>query len=109
MADGCTSSPVRGCSPSPRPRPRSPKRPIAKIAYVQVSREDFVADLAEAGVPDDAVELLAYLFTTVLDGRNAHLGDGVQRALGREPRDFYDYAWGTPPSERGIWGQGCTS
>ena len=78
-----------------------------EIAYVQVSPEDFVAALTEAGVPDDAVELLAYLFATVLDGRNAHLGDGVQRALGHAPRDFYDYAWDT--AQGGIWGQGCTS
>jgi hypothetical protein len=27
-----------------------------------------------------------------MDGRNAHLTDGVQRALGRPPRDFRDYA-----------------
>jgi hypothetical protein len=33
-----------------------------------------------------------YLFTTVLDGRNAHPADGVERALDREPRDFADYA-----------------
>jgi hypothetical protein len=26
------------------------------------------------------------------DGRNAHPADGVQRALGWEPRDFRDYA-----------------
>ena len=25
-----------------------------------------------------------------LDGRNEWLGDGIQRALGREPRDFVD-------------------
>lgn len=36
--------------------------------------------------------LLDYLFTTVLDGRNARVEDGVQRALGRPPRDFSDYA-----------------
>ena len=40
----------------------------------------------------DFVWLVHYLFTTVLDGRNAHLTDGVQRALGRPPRDFSDYA-----------------
>jgi hypothetical protein len=32
------------------------------------------------------------IFGEVLDGRNARLADGVQRALGREPRDFSDYA-----------------
>jgi hypothetical protein len=28
----------------------------------------------------------------VLDGRNAKLADGVERALGREPRDFREFA-----------------
>ena len=54
------------------------------------------------------VELLTYLFGEVLDGRNAHLADGVQRALGREPKDFADYArdaaasgaWDVPVRER---------
>ena len=35
--------------------------------------------------------LLNYLFTAVLNGRNAHLADGVRRALVREPRDFADH------------------
>ena len=38
------------------------------------------------GVPRDVVSLLRYLFTEVLDGRNAKLADGVQRALGRPRR-----------------------
>lgn len=33
-----------------------------------------------------------YLFATVLDDRNAYLTDGVQRALGRPPKDFSEYA-----------------
>ena len=38
---------------------------------------------------------------------NAHLADGVQRALGREPKDFADYARATAAT--GIWGgQGQT-
>ena len=45
---------------------------------------------------------MTYLFTEVLDGRNAHLADGVQRALGREPRDFRDYARATAAT--GVWG-----
>lgn len=31
---------------------------------------------------------MTYLFTEVLDGRNASLRDSVERALGRQPRDF---------------------
>jgi hypothetical protein len=36
--------------------------------------------------------MLSFIFAEVLDGRNSRLADGVQRALGREPRDFSDYA-----------------
>jgi hypothetical protein len=36
-------------------------------------------------------DLVVYLFTTVLDGRNTPLADGVQRAMGRPPREFSDY------------------
>ena len=74
------------------------------VAFVPVSPEDYAAALAAEGVPDEFIELVVYLFTTVLDGRNASLTDGVQRALGREPRDFYDYAWDT--AQRGTWDRG---
>jgi uncharacterized protein YbjT (DUF2867 family) len=62
------------------------------VRFVSVPMEAYAAAAAEDGVPDDVVRLLRYLFTEVLDGRNAHLTDGVQRALGREPRDFRDFA-----------------
>lgn len=62
-----------------------------KVEYSQISHEVFASALAVQGVPADAVALMSYLFTTVLDGRNAHLTDGVQRALGRQPQDFTDY------------------
>lgn len=39
----------------------------------------------------DAIEIFSFLFGEILDGRNAHLTDGVRRALGREPRDFRDF------------------
>jgi uncharacterized protein YbjT (DUF2867 family) len=62
------------------------------VRFVPVPIDEFVPALAEQGVPDDVVSLLTYLFTEVLDGRNASLTDGVERALGRPPRDFRDYA-----------------
>lgn len=62
------------------------------IDYVQVPHDAFVDAARDAGAPRDVVWMLDYLFATVLDGRNAHLTDGVQRALGRPPRDFRDYA-----------------
>ena len=62
------------------------------IEYVPVPHDAFVAGVAESGAPKDVVWMLDYLFATVLDGRNAYLTDGVQRALGREPKDFAAYA-----------------
>jgi uncharacterized protein YbjT (DUF2867 family) len=72
-----------------------------EIQYVQVSPEVYASALEAEGVPADFVWLANYLFTTVLDGRNAHLTDGVRRALGREPRDFSDFARETAAT--GVW------
>ena len=71
------------------------------IRYVPVSHGAFLTGLAESGAPKDAVWMLDYLFSTVLDGRNAHLTDGVQRALGRPPKDFADYA--RELAATGVW------
>jgi uncharacterized protein YbjT (DUF2867 family) len=71
------------------------------IRYVQLTLEEFAAGMSEAGVPDDVVSFLSYLFMEVLDGRNAHLADGVERALGRAPRDFRNYARETAAT--GVW------
>ncbi len=63
-----------------------------EIKYVQIPPEAFAAGIAESGAPDDIAWLLDYLFSTVLDGRNAHVCDGVNRALGRKPTDFAEYS-----------------
>ena len=72
------------------------------IRYIDLPRDAYAAMLTEAEIPGDYVWLVDYLFATVLDGRNAHLTDGVQRALGREPKDFRDYARETAAT--GVWG-----
>jgi uncharacterized protein YbjT (DUF2867 family) len=72
-----------------------------EIRYVPLSIEDFAAAAAAQGVPSEVVEGLSAIFGEVLDGRNARLADGVQRALGREPRDFSDYA--RAAAATGIW------
>lgn len=71
------------------------------IQYTQIPQQAFVTALTEKNVPAEAIGLLEYLFTTVLDGRNEQLTDGVQRALGRQPRDFSTYAQKTAAS--GAW------
>ena len=72
-----------------------------EVSYVPVSAEQFASALAQDGVPPEFAALLTYLFTEVLDGRNAHLTDGVRRALGREPRNFAEYARYTAAT--GVW------
>jgi uncharacterized protein YbjT (DUF2867 family) len=75
-----------------------------EVRYVPVSAEQYASVLAEHEVPAEFVTLLTYLFSEVLDGRNARLTDGVQRALGREPRDFGDYA--RDAAATGVWDDG---
>ena len=71
------------------------------IEYVPVPHDAFISGLTESGAPQEVVWMLDYLFATVLDGRNAYLTDGVQRALGREPKDFADYA--KEIAATGVW------
>lgn len=68
---------------------------------MQVAPEDFRAGMVGAGVPAEDADLVIYLFTTVLDGRNTPVADGVRRALGREPRDFADFA--RCAAAEGVW------
>ncbi len=77
-----------------------------EISYVRIPMEDYVAALEQAQLPAEFVALIKYLFTEVLDGRNAYVTDGVQRALGRAPRDFADYARRAAAS--GAWGEVVT-
>lgn len=57
------------------------------ISFAPITLEQFHAGMMEIAGP-----MIADVFTGIcretLDGRNESLGDGVQRALGRDPRDF---------------------
>ena len=87
---------VRGGDRGDRPRDR-PRRSATSRSRSRTTPPR----RREQGVPQEVIDLLTYLFSEVLDGRNAHLADGVQRALGREPRDFADYARETAAA--GVW------
>jgi uncharacterized protein YbjT (DUF2867 family) len=71
------------------------------IRFVPISIEEHAAVSAGQGVPSEVIALLTYLFGEVLDGRNAHLTNGVERALGREPRSFAEYA--RRAAATGVW------
>src|SRR5262249_46856374 len=74
------------------------------IRYLPVTAEEYRSALLQAEVPKDVVDLVLYLFDTVLDGRNTPVADGVQRAVGRPPRDFADYVQRTAAT--GVWSAG---
>jgi uncharacterized protein YbjT (DUF2867 family) len=62
------------------------------IKYTEISIDLFIDTLQSEGAPADMQWLMKELFTVVFDGRNSQVCDGVQRAIGREPTDFSEYA-----------------
>jgi uncharacterized protein YbjT (DUF2867 family) len=62
------------------------------LRYRPITFDQFADALTEAGAPAEAVAGTVAVFQEILDGRNAHLADGVRRALGRPASDFTDYA-----------------
>lgn len=71
------------------------------VRCTPIPLDAFTDAMTAQGEPPEVVGLLRYLFNDVLDGRNAHLADGVQRALGRAPRDFADFVREAAAS--GLW------
>ncbi|MGH1556630.1 hypothetical protein ACRAWF_47400 [Streptomyces sp. L7] len=69
-----------------------------------MSARQYGDDLVGFGVPDGEVEFLVELFESLLDGRNSYLSDGVQQVLGREPRDFSEFA--RDAGAAGVWKAG---
>ncbi|WP_086565817.1 NmrA family transcriptional regulator [Streptomyces africanus] len=61
------------------------------LTYRAVSTQDYGERLLGFGLPPQEVTALTDIFDTLLDGRNAHVSDGVQEVLGRAPRDFTDF------------------
>ncbi|UUZ94529.1 hypothetical protein LJK87_08290 [Paenibacillus sp. P25] len=71
------------------------------IRYLSLSSAQFASALSQQGLPAEVLALMTELFTVVLDGRNSGITDGVQRVLGRKPRDFSEYAKITAAA--GVW------
>lgn len=69
------------------------------IALVTIPLAAYREGLMQA-LPDLA-DLVIYLFTTVLDGRNTPVARGVEQALGRPPGDFEAYVARTAAT--GVW------
>jgi uncharacterized protein YbjT (DUF2867 family) len=92
------------------PRMLTFKEAIAEIAratgkpiqYQHISMDEYAALMDEYNVPKVYTSLLTYLFTEILDGRNAYVADGVEKALGRKATDFSTYI--QKAIAGGVWG-----
>lgn len=62
------------------------------VAYLDITAGEFLAGAVADGVPVPVAEALTAMFDSVLDGRNSHLGNGVQEALSQGPRSFTAFA-----------------
>lgn len=70
------------------------------VRYVPVSLEDFRDGMSAVAGPEVAA-LVEEIVSQTLDGRNEYVADGVQRALGRAPRDFRDFC--RDAAGAGVW------
>ncbi|MGR4847723.1 NmrA family NAD(P)-binding protein [Streptomyces sp. LARHCF252] len=61
------------------------------LTYRAVSTRDYGEAMVGFGLPPEEVAAMTGIFDTLLDGRNAHLEDGVREVLGRAPRAFTDF------------------
>jgi len=73
------------------------------ITFVPVSLANYRDELVRQRVPQEYIDLVMYLFGTILDGRNTPVTHGVQQALGRPARSFEEYVQRTLAT--GVWGK----
>ncbi|MDA0182741.1 NAD(P)H-binding protein [Solirubrobacter phytolaccae] len=67
-----------------------------ELRFTRITPEQY-----RAAAPPELADFVVFLFTELLDGRNAQPQDGVRRALGRAPRDFGEFARRTAAT--GVW------
>jgi len=73
-----------------------------EVRYQPISFDQFHAALAGIGGAQVA-DVFTEIARETLDGRNESLGDGVQRAIGRQPRDFTEFC--RAAAAAGAWTQ----
>lgn len=71
------------------------------LRYVPLTPEAYADEQRAQGVPEEWVGPSVGMYEYIRSGGLATLGDGIQRALGRPPRDFSDYA--KAAAAQGAW------
>lgn len=72
-----------------------------EIQFTEVTIDEYGEAMKDAGVPDDFVWLVSYLFREILVPENSIITNDVKRVLGREARSFDDYVRETAAT--GVW------
>lgn len=71
------------------------------VAYRPMDPDELVADMVGVGVPTAEAEALRDLLAVIRNHRSEYVSDGVAQVLGRQPRDFTEWARTTAAS--GAW------
>ena len=71
------------------------------VRFRPIPVNDYAGVLREAGLPQDVIWLITYLFTEVLDGRNESVKHDIQHVLGRKAGSFDQYVHRTVRG--GLW------
>lgn len=91
------------------PRLMTLKQAIAEISqatgrsilFQPLTLEENVSMLRSYQLPESYIWLVNYLFSEVLDGRNANVTADIEKVLGRKAIDFSEYAKATAAT--GVW------
>ncbi len=72
-----------------------------EIKFESISMEAYKNLLRQVQLPEEVIGLLEYLWNTVLTVENSTISYGVEEALGRKAKDFYQYVEKTAAT--GVW------
>lgn len=72
-----------------------------RIEYVALEPDEHIEELVGFGVSRPDAEALRDLFAVIRHHRSEYLSDGISEVLGREPRDFRD--WARAAAANGAW------
>ncbi|KZC99663.1 MULTISPECIES: NAD(P)H-binding protein [unclassified Thalassospira] len=71
------------------------------VNFVAITVDDLDAGLEADGMPDEVRDLIRYLFSEVLDGRNSQPTSDVYEILGRQPNSLRNFV--EEAAKTGIW------
>ncbi|MEL6190737.1 MAG: NmrA family NAD(P)-binding protein [Bacteroidota bacterium] len=75
-----------------------------EIAFQSITLDQYTEGMKAAGVPDDVVWLIGYLFQHVLTkAENQYVSHDIEKVLGRKATSFNDFA--REAAKTGVWNQ----